>query len=334
MSEPTPDLFFETVKAYQSTAALKTAIELRIFDAIANGHTTPKQLAQACNAAKRGIRILCDYLTVKGFLIKSGNTYQLTLDTQTYLNSQSPQYLGSAVTYLLSAPMQTAFQNLTTAVQKGSTALSQNGFLAPDHPAWTAYAKSMAPVMRVPAKQLAQHLDPTADQPLAILDIAAGHGLFGLAFAQQNPHTTVTALDWPTVLTVAQTHAQDYGLSNQFKTLSGNAFDTPFGNPHNITILANILHHFAPNACIALLKKVHQNLHPNGRVAILEFIPNADRVSPPEEAAFALVMLATTLNGDVYTYDELNNMCLQAGFSHTHLHALGQGEQQVVIGFK
>ena len=230
--------------------------------------------------------------------------------------------------------MQTAFQNLTTAVQKGSTALSKNGFLAPDHPAWTAYAKSMAPVMQVPAKRLAQYLDPKADQPLAILDIAAGHGLFGLALAQQNSKTTVTAIDWPNVLTVAQTHAQERGLSNQFKTLSGNAFDTPFGNPHDITILANILHHFDPNACITLLKKVYGNLSPNGRVAILEFIPNTDRVSPPEEAAFALVMLATTLNGDVYTVDELNNMCLQAGFSHTHLHALGQGEQQVVIGFK
>ncbi len=334
MSEPTPDLFFETVKAYQQTAALKTAMELDLFTAIATGHATPTQLAIHCKASERGIRILCDYLTVKGFLLKSGHTYQLTLDTQTYLSATSPQYLGSAVAFLLSDPMQTAFQNLTTAVQKGGTALSQNGFLAPDHPAWMAYAKSMAPVMQLPAKLLAQYLDPKANQPLAVLDIAAGHGLFGLAFAQQNPKTTVTALDWPNVLTVAQTHAQKRDLSKQFKILSGNAFDTNYGNPHDITILANILHHFESNACITLLKKVHQNLSPNGRVAILEFIPNADRVSPPEDAAFALVMLATTLHGDVYTYDELNDMCLQAGFSHTHLHALGHDEQQVVIGFK
>jgi 2-polyprenyl-3-methyl-5-hydroxy-6-metoxy-1,4-benzoquinol methylase len=334
MSEPTPDLFFETVKAYQSTAALKTAIELRVFDAIVNGHTTPTQLAQECDAAERGIRILCDYLTIKGFLIKSGQAYQLTVDTQTYLNATSPQYLGSAITFLLSDPMLAAFQNLTTAVQKGTTALSQNGFLAPDHPAWTAYAKSMAPVMQIPAKLLAQCLDPKADQPLAVLDIAAGHGLFGLAFAKQNPHTTVTALDWPNVLTVAQTHAQERGLSNQFQTCAGNALETGFGNPHDIAILANILHHFDSSTCITLLKKVHKNLSANGRVAILEFIPNTDRVTPPEDAAFALVMLATTLNGDVYTYDELNDMCLQAGFSHTHLHALNQGEQPVVIGFK
>jgi len=110
--------------------------------------------------------------------------------------------------------------------------------------------------------------------------------------------------------------------------------ETDFGNPHDITLLANILHHFDSNTCIKLLTKIYANLHPNGRVAILEFIPHSDRVTPTEDAAFALVMLATTSHGDVYTYDELHTMCLKAGFSHTNQHALGQGEQQVVIGHK
>jgi hypothetical protein len=334
MPEPTPHLFFETVKAYQSTVALKAAIELNVFSAISEGHTNPALMAKRCGATERGVRILCDYLTVKGFLAKSEDLYRLTPDSDTFLNPKSPEYIGSAIAFLLSDPMQNAFQNLTTAVQKGGTALSQEGTLAPDHPAWTAYAKGMAPVMQFPAQLLAEHLDPNADHPLTVLDIAAGHGLFGLAFAQRNPQATITALDWPNVLTVAQTHAQERGLSDQFKTLSGNAFETEFGEGFNIAILANILHHFDPDTCITLLKKVHHSLDTNGRVAILEFIPNNDRISPPEDAAFALVMLATTPQGDVYTFDELNTMCLRSGFSHTTLHALGHGEQQVIIGHK
>lgn len=334
MSEPTPDLFFETVKAYQRTAALKSAIELGVFETIAQGHTTAAQLAKQCQSAERGITILCDYLTVKGFLNKSNNTYQLTPDSDTFLNPTSSEYLGSAIDFLLSDPMLSAFQSLTTAVQKGGTALPQEGTLAPDHPAWTAYAKGMAPVMQWPAQLLAEYLDPKAGQPLNILDIAAGHGLFGLTFAQRNKQATITALDWPNVLTVAQTHAEQRGLLNQFKTLSGNAFETDFKDTYDITILANILHHFDQDTCITLLKKIHKNLNKDGRVAILEFIPNNNRISPPEDAAFALVMLATTPQGNVYTFDELNKMCLAANFSHTNFHALGHGEQQVVIGHK
>ena len=334
MSESTPDLFFETIKAYQKTAALKTALELDLFTAIAKGQTTPSQLAQSCQADARGLRILCDYLTVKGFLIKSGEAYQLTPSTHTFLNQNSPKYIGSAIAFLLSAPMQAAFQNLTSAVQKGGTALPQEGTLSPNHPAWTAYAKGMAPVMQLPAQLLAKHLDPHANKPLAILDIAAGHGLFGLAFAHQNPHATITAIDWPNVLTIAQNHAKERGLSDRFTTISGNAFDTNFHGPHDIAILANILHHFDHNTCITILKKVNNSLAPNGRVAILEFIPNTDRITPPEDAAFALVMLATTPKGDVYTFEELTTMCQEANFSHTTFHALGQGEQQVVIAHK
>ncbi|MBT4137508.1 MAG: methyltransferase domain-containing protein [Candidatus Latescibacteria bacterium] len=334
MSEPTPNLFFETVKAYQRTAALKSAIELGVFEAIAQDHTNATQLAKHCQSTERGINILCDYLTVKGFLNKSNNRYQLTPDSETFLNPKSTEYLGSAIDFLLSEPMLTAFQNLTTAVQKGGTALPQEGTLAPDHPAWTAYAKGMAPVMKWPAQLLAEYLDPKADRPLNILDIAAGHALFGLAFAQRNTQATVTALDWPNVLTVAQTHAEEHDLLEQFKTLSGNAFETEFTETYDITILANILHHFNQDTCITLLKKVHNNLNQSGRVAILEFIPNNDRISPPEDASFALVMLATTPQGNVYTFDELNTMCLASGFSRTESHALGHGEQQVVIGHK
>jgi len=230
--------------------------------------------------------------------------------------------------------MFTAFQNLTSAVRKGGTALSSEGVLAPDHPAWIAYAKGMSPVMQFPAKLLAEHLDPNGNQPLTVLDIAAGHGLFGLAFAQQNPQAQITALDWPTVLSVAKQHAQERNLTNQFRTLSGNAFETNFGDTYDIVIIANLLHHFDPDTCITLLQKVHRHLNKNGQVALLEFVPNDDRITPAEDAAFALVMLATTPQGDVYTYQELNTMCVEAGFSKTTFQPLGHDEQQAVIAHK
>lgn len=59
--EPTPQLFFQTVSAYPQTAALKTAIELGLFTAIAEGKRTAASLAKRCKTSERGTRILCDY---------------------------------------------------------------------------------------------------------------------------------------------------------------------------------------------------------------------------------------------------------------------------------
>ncbi|MBW4599932.1 MAG: hypothetical protein KME29_10050 [Calothrix sp. FI2-JRJ7] len=65
-SSPSPALFLTTVNAYQRTAAIKAAIELEIFTAIGAGIETAPTLAQKCQASERGIRILCDYLTIIG----------------------------------------------------------------------------------------------------------------------------------------------------------------------------------------------------------------------------------------------------------------------------
>ncbi len=45
-----------------------------------------------------------------------------------------------------------------------------------------------------------------------MLDIAAGHGLFGIAIANRFPKAHVTALDWANVLAVAQENAPGLGL--------------------------------------------------------------------------------------------------------------------------
>src|ERR1041384_7971046 len=91
--QPSPLLFFETVNAYQHSAAIKAAIELEIFTAIGEGKTTAAEIAQRCKTAERGARILCDALATLGFLTKQGQRYGLTPDSATFLDRRSPAYL-------------------------------------------------------------------------------------------------------------------------------------------------------------------------------------------------------------------------------------------------
>ena len=74
-SPPTPALFFETVNAYQRTASLKAAIELDVFTAIAEGKHAANEIADRCQTSERGMRILCDYMVIIGFLTKPGFSF-------------------------------------------------------------------------------------------------------------------------------------------------------------------------------------------------------------------------------------------------------------------
>ena len=61
---PTPEKLFETLTAYQQTAALKAAIELDLFTAIAEGRNSVLSLVRRIQGSERGVRILCDFLVV------------------------------------------------------------------------------------------------------------------------------------------------------------------------------------------------------------------------------------------------------------------------------
>lgn len=333
-SAPSPALLFDAINSYQRSAAIKAAIELDLFSAIGEGKTTATEIATRCDAAERGIRILCDYLVIKGFLTKQDRNYGLTRDSAIFLDKNSPAYFGGVTEFMLSQQIMDNFRDLTAIVRNGGSLESSNGCLAPEHPVWMKFARAMVPMMAKPAQSLAQLTNGDSTAPVKILDIAAGHGVFGIAFAQKNPNAEIVAQDWPNVLEVARENAEKAGIANRWRTLPGSAFAVDFGDGYDIVLLTNILHHFDKPTCEGLLKKVHQALAPGGRAVALEFIPNEDRVTPPDSAAFSLTMLASTPGGDAYTFAELQALFASAGFSHCDLHELPVSMNRVAVGAK
>jgi len=330
---PTPALIFDTINAYQRSAALKAAIELDLFSALGKGRETARTLSDKCHTSERGMRILCDQMVVIGLLTKEGERYGLTPDTAMFLDRGSPGYMGTAIDFLLSPMLTEGFKDVAAAVRKGGTVLPEEGTLAPEHPVWVEFARAMAPMMSFPAKLLAELVDKEANQKLKVLDIAAGHGLFGIAFGLRNPKAEIVAVDWPNVLEVAKENAQK-AVGSRYSTIPGSAFAVDYGSGYDLVLLTNFLHHFDVTTCETLLRKVHAALAKGGRVATLEFIPNEDRVSPPGPAAFSLIMLGGTPAGDAYTFSELERMFRNAGFSRSEFYPLPPTIQQVVISYQ
>src|SRR5262245_42715943 len=330
---PSPALLFDTFNAYQRTQAIKTAIELEVFTAIAEGNKTAKSIAAECGASERGMRILCDFLTISGFLIKQDHNYSLTPDSAMFLDQRSPAYMGAVSQFILSPHITDNFDRLTEAVRNGGCV--SDSALEPDHPMWVEFARAMAPMMAMPAQLMAQLVDPGEVKKLRILDIAAGHGLYGIAFARQNPHAEVTALDWPNVLQVARENAEAAGVSDRYQTKPGSAFDVDFGSGYDLVLLTNFLHHFHPVTCEALLRKIHASMNSDGRVVTMDFVPNEDRVTPSAAAAFSMRMLVSTKAGDAYTFSELDRMFSNAGFRKSKIiKNIPQLHEQIVISYR
>ena len=331
---PSPALFLETAAAYRRSAALRAAIELDLFTALADAPLDAEALAARCGVSPRGTRILCDALCTLRILRKEATRYALTPDAAIFLNRTSPACMADAFLFLGSPHIEGAFRDLTAAVRRGGTSLEAANVLAPEHEFWLDFARAMAPMMAYPAESIAQLLGAGCAEPWRVLDLAAGHGMFGIAVARNNPNAVVTAVDWSGVLAIARSNAEAAGVSGRFCALPGSAFEVEFGTGYDLVLLTNFLHHFDPATCEALLRRVHAALVPGGRAAALEFVPDEDRTGPPFAAMFALNMLVHTPGGDAYTLRELNSMFRNAGFGPCEWHPLPPGPQALVISRK
>jgi len=326
---PSADVVFDTLFAYQRSAALKAALDLDLFSAIEDGANTTAALATSSGASERGIRILCDYLATIDLLEKSGGTYRLPPTSAAFLSQRSPMYMGTTARFLLMPGIKDNFDDLTGAVKRGGVAPAGNT-VAPENPIWVEFARAMVPMMFPAAHGIAGVLGIESAGPTRVLDIAASHGMFGITLALRNPRVEVTAVDWASVLQVASENAAAQGVSDRIHMKPGDAFEIDFGAGYDVALITNFLHHFDHATCTSFLSKVRRSLKTGGRVVILEMVPNPDRITPPVAARFSLTMLGGTPAGDAYTLDELRDQLQKAGFADVSSHGLPTPQTIVV----
>jgi SAM-dependent methyltransferase len=332
--EPNPVLLWDTIHGHQRSAALRAAVDLDLFTAIGAGCTEASTIAQRCEASERGVRILCDFLTVAGLLSKEGGRYGLTPTSSVFLDRRSPAEMTSVIRFVHSPKLLSAFANLTQVVKQGGTALPEGGVTEPEMDEWVTFAESMTPFMRPAAEFVAELATAGGRRPKRVLDIAAGHGLFGILLAQRGPEAHIVAQDWPNVLPIAKRNAEAAGVADRYQLLPGDAFTIDLSLDFDSVLLTNFLHHFNKGECERILQRICECLNPGGRLFILEFVPNPDRVTPPIPASFSLMMLGLTPEGDAYTMQELDAMLLNGGFIHSELLQVPRSPQQVIVGTK
>jgi len=327
MSEPNPGFVWELMTAHQRSAALKAGIELGLFAALGDGPATAHELATRAAVPERGMRILCDFLTIIGLIAKQDGRYAHTPTSAVFLDPRSPASMAPTLPFLMNDKIMTASRHLTQTIRNGYTAL-EVPLAGEEVIEWVTFARTMQPMMAAAAEYIADVL-LTAGSPEKVLDVAASHGLFGFAIARRAPACEVVALDFPSVLEVTQEHARAAGM--KVTSLPGSAFTADLGVGYDAVLVTNLFHHFSMKDNIALMRRFHAALRPGGRMAVLEMIPNEDRISPADQASFSMMMLTNTPGGDAYSMSEYREMLDASGFGASQLTDVPQSPQRLLV---
>jgi hypothetical protein len=285
---------------FAPTLMMEAAVNLRVFDILDEGPKSAEMVANLAGASVRGVRTLMNGLAGFGLLTRTdAGQYGLATDAAAYLVSGKPGYMG-AFTRHLGQDLIPRWQGLSTVVRTGKPfeAVNQRRGGAEF---FEQFVEDIFPMSYGPALALAVALGVAkATGPMKALDLAAGSGVWGIALAQQSAHVSVTAVDWPNVLSVTRKIAEREGVADRFSYIGGDLAEADFGD--------------GEERSRALLKKTGAALAPGGTIAIAEFLVNEDRSGPPMGLIFAVNMLVATDRGETYSFGEIAGWLREAGF--------------------
>jgi ubiquinone/menaquinone biosynthesis C-methylase UbiE len=317
-SHPTPERIMQFTWGFAPPAVLATALELSLFTHIANGKTTPKDLLDATKSSRRGIDGLLDVLVGMGVLTREGtgptSGFRLAPDAEAFLVEGRLGYMGGIIRFLAHMSHE-GWAHLTECVRSGKP------YQAIDEPAkgaemWDKLVGALFAMGYPSARELGKEIvraHPSG--PIAVLDVAAGSGVWGIGVAEADPRVRVTAMDLEATLPHTRRFVEQMKLGSRFDFLAGDLRKVDFGaGKYDVAILGHICHSEGAAHTQALFAKLARAMKPGGTLAIAEFLPDPDRRGPLIPLIFAVTMLVNTTEGGTYTVPEYEAWLKKAGF--------------------
>jgi 3-hydroxy-5-methyl-1-naphthoate 3-O-methyltransferase len=312
MTTVTPDRIMQFAWGYVPPLVLEAAIHHRIFDVLDGGPKTLSEVQKETGASKRGLSAVMNVLVGLNFLAKDKQgSYSLTPESSAFLVSTKPGFQGGLLRHG-SQQLIPKWLHLNKIVETGKPDAAVNQEEAGGD-FFQQFVNDIFPTSYPAAQTLSRHLHANG-AGAAVLDLASGSGVWGIAIAQGSELVRVTAVDWPEVIPVTRKTVARFGLADRFSFIAGDLLQADFGTGHNVATLGHILHSEGAERSRELLHKTFHALAPGGTIAIAEFLVNADRTGPLNAVFFAVNMLVNTECGDTYSFEEISAWLKDAGF--------------------
>ncbi|MBI5725966.1 MAG: methyltransferase domain-containing protein [Planctomycetes bacterium] len=300
----------EIARAFQPACALAAGAELGVFDALAGAALTAHDLAAKVGGNPRATAMLADALTAMGLLTKRGDHYAAASGAGELLTERSSRSVLAMVRHL--ANCLRSWAQLAGVVRSGRRA-ERPPSVRGEQGDLEAFIEAMNDVSRSLAPGLVKALGPLRLGHL--LDVGGGPGTWTIEFLRAFPQARATLFDLPEVIPIARRHIAEAGLEDRTRFVPGDLeTDEPLPSGADLAWVSAIVHMNSREENRQLFAKVHAALKVGGRILIRDIVMDEDRTSPTDGAMFAINMLVNTPGGGTFTFEELKDDLLTAGF--------------------
>ena len=304
------DDILKLARAYQEACVLAAAADLELFEAIGAEELDAAEVATRIRGDVRGTTILLDALAALELLTKHEDRYAAPPPLQPLLRPGGSESVLAMVQH--QANCMRRWSRLAQAVREGQPP-ERTPSVRGEEQDKASFIEAMDVINRDAAAWLVDEIAPVPFTHL--LDVGGGSGTWTIAWLAKDPEARATLFDLPHVIPLAEARLRDAGLLDRV-TLAAGDFDTdalPTGA--DLAWVSAIVHQNSRAENRTLFQKLHAALVPGGRILIRDIVMDASRTKPRGGALFAVNMLAATPGGGTFTFAELAEDLLAAGFT-------------------
>lgn len=311
------------------------ADEVGTFRALGDGPLTTEELAAAISADARALTIHLGALASSGLVEKRDGKWAATPAARTWLHPDAEGYWGGfIVRFRQTEPLHAKLLETLRTGKRPADAVSGG-------PEWERGTMSAETARQIAAFMHAHSMAPAkgaAQQSVfreigSVMDVGCGSGVYGIAFARENPQLSVTLLDLKEMCAEAAGYVARAGLSDRVKTNPANMFEEDWPTWHDAHFFANVFHDWSEETNLLLARKSFAALPSGGRILLSEILMDDDLAGPWHAAAFSLLMLLGTL-GKQYSLPEFRAILEEAGFVDVQAARTGGGYYSLVTARK
>jgi len=324
-SKPIDDFIYR----YRTSHILNTAVEKGIFTRL----TVPKkahQLAHEIHSDPRTTEKLLNVLVAGGLLLKTGDNYQNTDEAQMFLDENAQNYIGNLV-------------RITTGcnsfLARLDEILKNDGCLQRDF----CFDRIQVQLLGLAEGALCGETDrvlnaiksmPDFANSKKILDLGGGHGVYSMAFAQNNTASEVLMFDQSHVIEFAKEYTAKYGMADKIKFMSGDLNKDDMGTGYDLVFVSHVF--YQRSNLNLVLGKIYASLNKGGIVVLNHWMVDDCRTSPRISVIFDLYISLINRDNGCHTVSEFAGLLRGAGFGNIRIFDIRtpQSPSMIVVGKK
>ncbi|MFF1905124.1 class I SAM-dependent methyltransferase [Kitasatospora sp. NPDC058218] len=314
---------------YWHSQVLIAAVELSVFDALADGPLSAEEVAERCAVPADSALRLLDAATALRLLTRGADGgYGNSRTAERLLTTGSPESLVRWVRVM--GRWYQPWGRLGQALELGRAVEDRSERLT-DDPAYVEdFILGMHEYNSRTAEAVARALP--AEDARRLIDVGGGAGSYSIAFCRVWEGLRAEVVDLAPVVELAGKVIGEAGLADRITARTGDYYQDAFGTDADVVLLSNVLHQESPENCLSILGRSAAALRPGGRVLVHGHFLEESRTAPVFTTLHNLSALALWSGGRSYTTDEMAELMTAAGLSDIEVLPTAEQSARLLVG--